>query len=134
MPATPSDALLIEITNAFSAVQRQLGSALSIHGLGFSEYLVLWYLHNAPSNKLRRIDLADKVGLTASGITRVVNPMEKTGLVDKEQAARDARVSLVTLTTAGARVFDEASVGFRGTADRIVRQYGRRALEALVKS
>lgn len=53
---------------------------------------------------MRRIDLADSVGLSPSAVTRLLAPMEKPGLVEKEANPRDARVSLVKLSTAGAGV------------------------------
>lgn len=50
---------------------------------------------------MRRIDLADAIGLTASGITRLLLPMEKIGLVKRESHDGDARVSYVSITPAG---------------------------------
>lgn len=66
--------------------------------LWFSDFVVLYYLSKAPQEKLRRIDLADKVWMTASGITRLLAPMEKIWLINKE-SAEDARVSIVSLTS-----------------------------------
>jgi DNA-binding MarR family transcriptional regulator len=59
---------------------------------------------------MRRVDLAEKVGLTASGVTRLLNPMEKIGLVDKTASSHDARVSLVALSKAGRRMLEDAGV------------------------
>ncbi len=50
---------------------------------------------------MRRIDLANAIGVTASGITRLLLPMEKIGLVKREAHAGDARVSYVTITKSG---------------------------------
>ena len=74
-----------------------------LEGLGFNEFIILYHLENAGNKKLRRIDLAEKIGLTASGVTRLLAPMEKIGLIEKEAAARDARVSYVKITPAGER-------------------------------
>ena len=76
-------------------------------GLGFSELMILYHLSQAPETKLRRIDLAEKIGLTASGVTRLLLPMEKIGLVSKEAHARDARVSYVVLAPGGAEKLRE---------------------------
>jgi DNA-binding MarR family transcriptional regulator len=62
----------------------------------------------AKEEKMRRIDLAESVGLTASGITRLLAPMEKIGLVKREQNAHDARVSFVVLAAGGKRKLQEA--------------------------
>lgn len=57
---------------------------------------------------MRRVDLADKVGLTASGITRLLAPMEKVGLIKREANERDARVSFVVLAPGGKRKLAES--------------------------
>ncbi len=62
-------------------------------------------LYQAADEAMRRIDLAESVGLSASGVTRLLLPMQKIGLVQKEQNPRDARVSLVKLTETGKQIF-----------------------------
>lgn len=76
--------------------------------IGYQDFIILLYLYTAEGYKLRRIDLADKVGLTASGITRLLPPLEKIGLVGREADPRDQRVSYVTLAPGGLRVFMES--------------------------
>lgn len=112
MSTQSPNALVIKLVALHTKIQRQLAGPLSFHGISFTEYLVLLQLHAAPGKKLRRVDLAQQVGLSASGVTRLLNPMQKTGLIDKEEAARDARVSLVTLTSAGETVLNDAEVSF----------------------
>lgn len=72
-------------------------------GLGFNELMILYYLSQSREEKLRRVDLAEKAGLTASGITRMLLPMEKVGYVKREYAKEDARVSYVALAPGGKR-------------------------------
>ena len=103
----------MSIINLHSKVQKRVGSALSVHGFGLSEYLVLHQLFIAPGQKMRRVDLAEQVGLSPSGITRLLNPMAKIGLIEKEANPRDARVSLVTPSIAGKRVYQEAKISFQ---------------------
>jgi DNA-binding MarR family transcriptional regulator len=91
----------IEFARLSAIGARQFPTGLE--GLGFSEFVILYHLSQAPGVQMRRIDLADKLGLTASGVTRLLLPMEKLGLVSKEKHRRDARVSLVRLTPAGRR-------------------------------
>ena len=74
-------------------------------------------LELAPANVLSRVELAEKVSLTASGITRLLNPMEKIGLIEKLQNERDARVSLVRLTEAGKQRFKQAQESFIAVMD-----------------
>ena len=105
--------LVMNIINLQNNIHKRIGGALSIHGIGLSDYLVLHQLFIAPYQKMRRIDLAERVGLSPSGVTRLLNPMEKIGLIEKESNPRDARVSLVALSNAGKRVYEEATTSFQ---------------------
>ena len=111
--------LVMRLTTLNTKIQKRLGGAFSSHGISFTEYLVLFNLEGTPNNTMRRVDLAERVGLSASGVTRLLNPMGKTGLIRKEENARDARVSLVALSDAGRRVFQEASVSFSHAAEEL---------------
>lgn len=77
-------------------------------GIGFNDFIVLYHLNQAPENKLKRIELAEKVWLTASGVTRLLLPMEKIWLIIKESNPNDARVSLVILAPGWKTKLDEA--------------------------
>jgi len=88
----------IRLTRAQSATVRRLDNVLSIHGLSFNDFLILYYLEKAPESKLRRIDLAERLGVTASGVTRSLLPLEKLGQVARQQDPRDARVGYAVLT------------------------------------
>ncbi|MEL7538429.1 MAG: MarR family transcriptional regulator [Pseudomonadota bacterium] len=131
MASLKDDELVVALTTVTDKAQKQLASALSYHGLGFSEYLVLRCLQKAPAHKMRRIDLAQQLSMSASGITRLLNPMEKTGLIAKEANPRDARVSLVTLSASGARIFAESSVSFAAGATSFLEGLGKQARKDL---
>src|SRR5215210_2717237 len=79
------------------------------HGVSLSDLLLLRELADAPERRLRRIELANRLGVTPSGVARQLAPLERIGLVDRESHPRDARLALVVLTDAGARVAEEAS-------------------------
>jgi DNA-binding MarR family transcriptional regulator len=79
------------------------------HGVSLSDLALLLELRDAPDEKLRRVDLASRLGVTPSGIARQVAPLERIGLVGRESNPRDARLALVTLTDSGRRVADEAA-------------------------
>jgi DNA-binding MarR family transcriptional regulator len=123
--------LLIQLTNLQAKFQKTLTAGLSPHGISVTEYLVLRQLVEAPGKKLRRIDLAQAVGLTPSGVTRLLNPMEKIGLVSKEAGARDARVSLVAIAPAGETIYRESSVAFAETSKELLVRLDTRDREAL---
>ena len=120
--------LVMSIVNLHSKIQKRVGGALSIHGVGLSEYLVLHQLFIAPGQTMRRVDLAEQVGLTPSGITRLLNPMEKIGLIEKEKNPRDARVSLVSLSIAGKRVYQEAQISFQHASTTLFEQLDAKRL------
>lgn len=98
--------------------QSILGRCFSFHGLGFSDFIILLQLNRAPEGRLRRVDLADKLGVTASSVTRNLLPLEKIGLVTREPDARDARVAYAAITKAGQNLLEEAMV----TAERVSRE------------
>ena len=87
---------------------------------GWSGFQLLHHLNSAPEQRMRRIDLADKLALTASGVTRMLLPMEKLGLVEREACEGDARVSYVKLTSAGRRHLCECAEDVELTADELL--------------
>ena len=114
------NSLQLELVTKFISFNQQIikriDGQLSIHGINYSELMVLHYLNSAAQQTMRRIDLAQHIGLTASGITRMLKPMEKLHLVEKEVNARDARVSLVKLTPTGKILYRDAWLSFGHSA------------------
>lgn len=113
--------LLISLALLQAKNLKKIDNQLSLHGISFSEFLVMHYLNNAPQKTMRRIDLAENVCLSASGVTRLLNPMEKIKLVQKEANPRDARVSLVKLSEVGEQVYKDAAVSFEQSADSVLK-------------
>jgi DNA-binding MarR family transcriptional regulator len=128
---SPEFELIVQLGNLHSKILKRIGDPLSAHGISLTEYLVLFHLQQARDSKLRRIDLAQKVGLSASGVTRLLNPMQKMGLIEKEESARDARVSLVALSRAGAKMFREADETFEQSARSLLAPLSGRDRDAL---
>lgn len=93
---------------------------LNMHGIGFTDFMILYFLNQSAGKSMRRIDLAEKAGITASGITRILLPLEKIGLVGREVNERDARVSYVILTEAGRELFDNANQTANALATEII--------------
>ena len=99
----------LRLTRAHATLTRRLDSALSnLHGLSFSDFTILYYLDRAPEARLRRIDLAERLGVTASGVTRSLLPLEKLGLVSRQPDPRDARVGYASLTEPGRTLLNYA--------------------------
>lgn len=105
-----SELLFLMNVNKLQSVIARKFDSLSTHGLGFNDFVILYILNQSSESKIRRIDLAEKIGVTASGITRLLNPLEKIGLVGRETNERDARVSYVVITSNGKKIFEEAKI------------------------
>jgi DNA-binding MarR family transcriptional regulator len=80
------------------ALDAQLEAA---HGLPLTSYEVLKYLADAEGQKMRMCDLASSVILSRSGLTRMVDRLERDGLLVRESCASDARGAFAKLTPAG---------------------------------
>ncbi|MGB0649909.1 MAG: MarR family winged helix-turn-helix transcriptional regulator [Rhodothermales bacterium] len=119
-----SSSMLLDLVRFSQDVVKRLDANLSIHGVSFSEYQVLHHLACSAAGALPRVELARLVGLTPSGVTRMLAPMEKIGLVKKESHARDARMSLVKLTKAGEIKYQDTTTMVGQVADSFVESLG----------
>jgi DNA-binding MarR family transcriptional regulator len=122
-----------------SAITRELEARLmGAHGLTLSDYDVLVQLARAPERKLRNIELAKAVVLTRSGVTRLVDGLEKDGLVARASCPSDKRGSFVALTPEGARRLREAATthldGVRELFVERLGQAGREQMDELLAS
>jgi DNA-binding MarR family transcriptional regulator len=107
--ARPDLEAWVRFLRAHSATTRVLSARLEEeHALTLNDYDVLVQLYYAPGNRMRRIDIARTVLLTASGVTRLLDGLERAGWVGKERCATDARVTYAVLTETGREKFVEA--------------------------
>ena len=126
--------LILGLSSTYTKIFKTMDRCLSVHGISFSEYLVMYELSKMTNQSMRRIDLAEKTGMSASGITRLLNPMEKLNSVETEQNARDARVSLVKLTSAGSELFTYATQSVLQTADLFLEPLDEQNLALLLNA
>jgi DNA-binding MarR family transcriptional regulator len=110
--ASEATELCIRLTRAAAVLGRRFGN---LHGLSFADYQLLRHLAQAPEGRLRRVDLAERLALSASGVTRSLLPLEKIGLVARQSDPRDARVGYALITPAGRELVEQA----QDTVDRI---------------
>jgi DNA-binding MarR family transcriptional regulator len=100
----------VRLVRAQAAVTGQLSAQLSAdHGLSINAYEALLHLARAPDSRLRRVDLANGLLLTAGGVTRLLDGLERDGFVGREECASDRRVSYAVLTEDGRAKLREAS-------------------------
>ena len=98
------------LLRAYAASTRLLSSQLTAdHGLTISDYEVLLRLARAPDRRMRRVDLAEQVLLSPSGITRLLEGLERSGYVARGACDADRRVVYAVLTEEGLEKLREAS-------------------------
>ena len=125
----------VSFLQSHSAITRELSAQLQHeHGLTLSDYEVLLRLKNAEGGRMRRVDLAGEVLLTASGITRLLEGLERAGYVSKETCASDARVSYAKITDEGMAKFKGASeTHLRGIEELFLSRYSGSELATLAE-
>lgn len=86
---------------AFTGLTNRFAAQLDKHRLSPVEFEVLMRLARSPGDRLRMTDLAGQTSLSTSGVTRVVDRMERDGLVRREACPHDRRSSYAVITAAG---------------------------------
>jgi DNA-binding MarR family transcriptional regulator len=110
LPDTERLEAWVRFLRAHAALTRELSADLvAEHGLTINDYEVLLHLARAPEQRLRRVDLVDRILLPPSGITRLLEGLERAELVERAQCDEDRRVVYAQLTPAGSRKLREAA-------------------------
>jgi DNA-binding MarR family transcriptional regulator len=93
-----------------AGLERELSASLQAeHGLTINDYEALLLLSKAEEKALRRIDLAARLVLTASGVTRLLDGLERSGWVAKRYCEKDGRVTYAVLTETGRKKLEQAA-------------------------
>ncbi len=109
--------LLFEVHDGLT---RRLAEQLSEHGLPPAEFEVLLRLARSPGGRLRMSDLAAQVSLSAGGLTRLVDRLERRGLAERAACPTDRRGAFAVVTPEGRRLVEKA---VRGHVELIERWY-----------
>ena len=95
-------ASFVRLVQAHSAVTRAINAQLlADHGLTINQYEALLQLAWAEGRRMRRVDLAERLVLTPSGVTRMLDGLEQAGYVDRDACPGDRRVTYAVLTETG---------------------------------
>jgi DNA-binding MarR family transcriptional regulator len=86
---------------AFTGLHAKIAPTLAAHGISSADFEVLLRLARSPGGRLRMSDLAAQAGLSTSGVTRVVDRLERAALVGRQTCSSDRRVSYAVITGAG---------------------------------
>src|SRR5690349_13750538 len=115
-------AAILRLLRAQSFVVARIDPGLgAVHGLALREFMFLVQLDQAPANRLRRVDLAGRLNVSQSTVTRMALPLEKLGFVKRDADPRDARVGYVVLTKAGHQRVADARDLLEGAAAKLFR-------------
>jgi DNA-binding MarR family transcriptional regulator len=121
---------------AHAQIRRQLERELQAEqSLGLGEYEVLLLLARADHRQLRMSELADRLVLSRSGVTRLVDRLEADSLVERTSCATDRRGSWATLTDAGhTRLRRAAPTHLRGVGEHFLDRIPPAELDALQRT
>jgi len=105
---------------------------IAAHGLTSRDYEVLLYLAQAPGRKLPMSGLADSTMLTRSGVTRLIDGLVASGLIERVACDSDARVSYARLTDAGYEKLRDAGTTHVESIGRVfLRHFNEEEIEQL---
>ncbi len=121
------------LLSAHAALTKTLDAELEqSHGVGLTSYEVLVRLDRAPGRRMRMCELADSVLLSRSGVTRLVDRLERDGLLAREECADDARGAFAVLTGAGEQLLAQArETHVEGIHRHFLSRFSDQELEAL---
>ncbi len=107
------------LLRAHACLAKRLDAELDhAHGLPMTSYEVLYLLEEAPGGRMRMCDLAEQAQLSRSGLTRLVDRLERERLLERCSCAHDARGSYACLTDVGRERLKDA----RGTHLAVIRE------------
>jgi DNA-binding MarR family transcriptional regulator len=113
--------VFLDLNRAHAIASRRFDADLGgVYGIGLNDLQLLHTLEQAPDRRLRRVDLAQRLGVTPSGVTWMLRPLTKRRLVASEASARDARVAFAVLTDAGRRLVAEVLPAGRRLATELL--------------
>ncbi len=118
---------------AHAAITHKLEAELvAEQDLPLASYDVLLQLAEAAHRRLRMTDLAGRVLLSRSGLTRLIDRLEREGLVTRAACPNDARGTHAVLTEAGAsRLRSAAPTHLRGVSEHVTARLTESELEQL---
>ena len=125
-------ALIQTTTGLLATLDNELQAA---HGLSLGDYEVLVHLADAPDRSLRMSDLAGRLHLSPSGMTRRIDGLARAGLVERRQCPTDRRGSNAVITDAGIQALRNAApTHVRGVREHFVSRLTEQQLANLASA
>ena len=125
----------VRLLRGHAAARRALNAQLHAeHDLTVNAYEALLLLSKAEENAMRRVDLADALQLTASGVTRLLDGLQEQDCVEKRSCSSDARVTYASLTETGRKRLKKASSSHIAGIDALFQErFTAEELDTLVE-
>ena|SRR2546427_4349474 len=141
MLMSPSDpphakAVVMAILSSADRIQRRLGVLFEPHGITSQQFNVLRILRGAPPEGLCTLAIAQRMIERAPGITRLIDRLEKKGMVRRVRSVDDRRQVWCRITAAGERLLarlDDAVEAFDGATVRGISAADQARLTALLE-
>ena len=111
-----------QLLRGHAAATRLLSAELQKHGLTINDYEALLLLSQTEDGRLKRVELARRLVLTPSGVTRLLEGLEAAGLVERAACPADLRVVYAQLTELGRERLSSASCGHVGSVRRLFEE------------
>jgi DNA-binding MarR family transcriptional regulator len=123
------------LLRSHAALTRELNARLIAgHGLSITDYQCLLTLAHAEDGSMRRVDLAEQLMLTPSGVTRLLDGLERDGWVAKGNCESDARVTYAVLTDEGRERLESAGRSHVAQVRELIEdQFSAAELDTLVE-
>jgi DNA-binding MarR family transcriptional regulator len=123
LQATPALRAWGELLRGHAATTRLLSAELHEHGLTINDYEALLLLSRAEEGRLKRVELAQALVLTPSGVTRLLEGLEAAGLVERASCEADLRIIYAHLTERGRERLQAASCGHVRSVRALFEEY-----------
>jgi len=108
---------------SYALLRRALeAEVLSPHGLTFNDFEAIVRLSREDGMRLRRVDLAERLTLSPSGVTRLLDGLQSAGFVEKAACDSDARVTYAVLTEAGVAMLQELRAEHAAVLESLFRE------------
>jgi MarR family transcriptional regulator, 2-MHQ and catechol-resistance regulon repressor len=123
-PQISAQTVFARLLHAHGSLMRAIEARmLAQHGLSANDFETLLHLSRAEHGAMRRIDLAEGLRLTPSGVTRLLDGLEVAGLTDRSSCSTDARVTYAVITDAGRDLLALAACSHAAACEELIGSY-----------
>ena len=120
-PQVSAQTVFARLLHAHGSLVREIEArTLAEHGLSANDFETLLHLSRAERGEMRRIDLAERLRLTPSGVTRLLDGLEQAGLTARGGCPTDARVTYAVITGDGRQMLARAACTHAAACDELI--------------